>query len=255
MATLIHKQKLFADHVSQPQWSRIALSAALYAMALCARDACAQDVDLQPFLEANVYALHGTFDGERWSAPERPIPDLPEELSPDIAEAIQRLARNSYRACQGGDLYSTLPFSSEYRVLIMISGTQRIIQDDGVTRFEAAASPPVQVEWVSDFADGEPERDQVFASGPGMFLLPMGEEDHALVSQNGVICGNHGSGGNCGSSGCGSLVVVNGRSYSTLGFEPFSTLEDGRWFLHLPSENDSSTAQRLEFIDGDLVEG
>ena len=237
-----------------PQWKRITLSGALYAIALCARGAWAQDAELQPFLVANVYAIHGTFDGERWSAPERPIPDLSGALSPEIAEAIQSWARNTYLACQAGDLYSTLPLSSEYRVLIMLSGTQHIMQDDGVTRFEAAEAPPVRVDWVSEFADGEPERDQVFASGPGMFLLPIGEEDQALVSQNGFICGNLGSGGNCGSSGCGGSVLVNGRYYRTFGFEPYSTLEDGRWFLHLPSENNGSIAQRFEYVNGELVE-
>ena len=48
-------------------------------------------------------------------------------------------------------------------------------------------------------------------------------------------------------------ILLNGKEYDLLAFDPYSTFENGRWFLHVPRSLNSEAPQQFEFVDGELI--
>lgn len=227
--------------------------AVTFFMVACVTTAFSQEINVRLELEPGGYSVSGVFNGERWTLPGDFQFDFVDGASPENASRIADILRSRYRACQGGSLQSTLPLTSEYRFLVMLSGTERIVQDDDVVRFEAASAESITVDWQPEFADGEPARENVILSGPGIYILPLGADASAIVNFDGSICGNQGSVDNCGSAGCGMSISLNGERYSLVAHEPYSTFDNGRWYLHVPRSLNSTDPQRFEYANGELV--
>ena len=219
----------------------------------CVSAAYAQETNVRLNLVQGSYSLSGAFDGERWSLPaDYPFPFL-ENLDAGNASAIEEILRARYRSCQAGGLQSTLPLTSEYRFHVTMSDTQRMVDEGGIVRFEPVPADGVKLEWRTEFADGKPARESVFLGGVGKYILPLGNDVSAIVDIHNSVCGNKDSSDNCGSAGCGMSILLNGKEYDLLAFDPYSTFENGRWYLHVPRSLNSEAPQQFEFVDGELI--
>ena len=232
---------------------RKTVSASLCMCALIGNAGVAEEVTSVPLqLESGVHRISGFFNGERWELDPNTFSFL-DAVDPELATILKQKFADGYKSCQYGSLQSTTPLTIEHRYYVVLSGTEGEQQADGRIVFKPTNSEEFCLPWDDNVHEkGEWRRERVCTSGPGVYQLPINENDFGVVSYNSSICGNWGSSDNCGSAGCGYNLQVGSFKDGTVGFEPYTSFAEGRWYLHTPHSQHSRALELYEIIDGEL---